>query len=189
MSAWLAKARERRTQLTCARPEACANCAKTSQSAAQAGSFGTNGTIGTASGIPPDEIRFRFRWIAQRLVEEHRRDIVHARRDALAILKVELLNDLRFAPVQVDTHHCFVCSKTQGPHHVLVPVLTARHDTPLWLHLEPCYGEHRRPRSGVVDEHLHRALFQSDTSTDRGEVPQGRGDRQSLELSRRGPAS
>jgi hypothetical protein len=81
--------------------------------------------------VPTDEIRMRFEWIAHRLVEEHGRDPERARSDAGVILKVELLNDVRLAPVQTDTYRCFVCDEVDRPGRVLVPVLTARPDTPL----------------------------------------------------------
>jgi hypothetical protein len=91
-------------------------------------------------------------------VEEHGRDPLRAHEDARAILKVELLNDVRLAPVQADTHRCFVCDGVDRPGQALVPVLTAKPDTPLWLHLEPCHHEHRRRRSAMADELLHSAF-------------------------------
>jgi hypothetical protein len=171
MSAWLAKARERRTQLTCARPEACANCAKTSQSAAPDGSFGTNGTIGTACSIPFEEIRSRLGWITQRLMDEDGQDFETAKRDGLSILKAQLLNDPRLAQVQMDTRRCFVCGGDGRSDRVLVPVLTGRPDNLVWLHLEPCHGEYRKRRSGQVDELLHSAFYPTSISADRGEAP------------------
>jgi hypothetical protein len=108
--------------------------------------------------VSADEILTRFEWTRQRLVEEHGRDVERARGDARAILKVELLNDVRLAPVQADTHRCYVCGGTDQPGQVMVPVLTARPDTPLWLHLEPCHAEHRRRRSTMAEELLRSAL-------------------------------
>ncbi len=161
MSNWLAKAlaahsrHAGRCSGVCAN---CAKCAKTPVDVAPAGGFGTNGTIGTASGIPESEIRARFAWIVRRLVEDRGRDPVRASRDGLAILKVELLNDVRLAPVQEDTYRCFVCGGIDRPGRALVPVLTARPDAPLWLHLEPCHEEHRRRRSAMANELLCSAL-------------------------------
>src|SRR5215213_5432439 len=120
MSTWLAKAlaAHSRHASRCSRVCAnCAVCAKTPVDLAPAGGFGTNGTIGTASGIPESEIRARFEWIVRRLVADS---------DARAILKVEVLNDVRLAPVQEDTHRCFVCDGISRTGHVLVPMLTAR---------------------------------------------------------------
>jgi hypothetical protein len=94
--------------------------------------------------------------------------MLSARRDARAILKVELLNDVRLAPVQHDSHRCLVCGGVDQPGQVLVPVLTARPDTALWLHLEPCHEEHRRRRSTMVDELLHSALASTVTPTPLG---------------------
>jgi ferredoxin len=181
MSTWLAKARERRTQLACARPEACANCAncaKTSQSAAAEESFGTNGPIGTASEVPADEIWSRFSWITQRLVDEYGRSPATAQRDGLFILKAQLLNDLRLAPTQVDPRRCFVCGEAGTPIRVLAPVLTARPDARLWLHLEPCHHEHQRRRSGEVDELLWRALSRPTISANVEEDPSREGEGQ-----------
>ena len=161
MNTWLAKALAARAQPAPACPEACANCAKcakTSGVEVPEGGFGTNGTIGTATGVPADEIRSRFAWIRQRLVEDHGRDPGRAKSDARAILKSELLNDLSLAPVQADTTRCFVCGGLDRPGHVLVPVLTARPDTPLWLHLEPCHQKHRSRQSKQGDELLRAAL-------------------------------
>jgi hypothetical protein len=161
MNTWLAKARAARATSSfnctgvCAN---CANCAKTPADLASEGGFGTNGTIGTASGVPADEIRSRFDWTRQRLVEDHGRDPERAKSDARAILKSELLNDLRLAPVQVDTTRCFVCGGFDRPGHVLVPVLTARSNTHLWLHLEPCHEVHRSRRYKEVNELLVAAL-------------------------------
>ncbi|WP_150117750.1 hypothetical protein [Microvirga vignae] len=56
----------------------------------------------------------RFKWIAHRLAEEHGRDAERARSDAGVILNIELLNDVRLAPVQTDTHRCFVCDESIG---------------------------------------------------------------------------
>src|SRR5829696_3015241 len=134
MSTWLAKALAAHSRHASRCSGVCANCAvcaKTPVDVAPAGGFGTNGTIGTASGIPESEIRAQFAWIVRRLIEDRGRDPVRADSDARAILKVEVLNDLRFAPVQKDTHRCFVCDGTSIPGRVLVPVLTAQPDTPL----------------------------------------------------------
>jgi hypothetical protein len=90
--------------------------------------------------VPADEIRGRFGWITQRLVEEHGWDRETAQHHGLSILKAQLLNDLRLAPLQVDAHRCYVCSGMGTPLRVLVPVLTARPDNRLWLHLEPCHA-------------------------------------------------
>jgi hypothetical protein len=161
MSTWLAKALAVRAQPALACSGACANCAKcakTPRPEVPDGGFGTNGTISTASGVPADEIRTRFDWIRQRLVEEHGRDPERAEIDARAILRSELLNDGRLAPMQPDTTRCFVCGGFDRPGHVLVPVLTAKPDTPLWLHLEPCHEEHRRQQSQHMDELLWLAL-------------------------------
>ena len=97
-------------------------------------------------------------WIRWRLVEDHGRDPERAKSDARAILKSELLNDPRPAPVQADTTRCFICDEPSTPIRVLVPVLTSRHETPLWLHLEPCQAAHRSRRSVMVDEILQSAL-------------------------------
>jgi hypothetical protein len=170
MSTWLAKARAARAHSSFDCWEACANCAKcakTPTALVPEGGFGTNGTIGTVSNIAADEIQGRFEWVAHRLMEEHGRDAERARRDAWAILKMELLNDVRLAPVQADTHRCFVCNGIDTPAQVLVPVLTARPDTPLWLHLELCYGELRSQRSQQVDELLYAALGPAGTRTSR----------------------
>jgi len=161
MSTWLAKAlaAHYRHASCCSGVCAnCANCAKTPVDVAPAGGFGTNGTIGTASGISESEIRARFAWIVRRLTEDSGRDDVRADSDARAILTVEVLNDVRLAPVQEDTHRCFVCDGISRTGHVLVPILTARPDAPLWLHLEPCHGEHRRRQSTMADELLCSAL-------------------------------
>lgn len=161
MSTWLAKALAARAQPAHARLRACANSANSAKNpagVAPEGGFGTNGTIGTASGVSADEVRARFEWIRQRLVEEHGRGRERANSDALAILKSELLNDPRLAPVQADTTRCFICDEGGTPTRVLAPVLTARPDTPVWLHLEPCHQEHRSRCSRKVDEILVAAL-------------------------------
>ena len=161
MSTWLAKALAAHSRHASCCSGVCANCAKCAKTpidVAPAGGFGTNGTIGTASGIPEGEIRARFAWITRRLIEDRGRDPVRADSDAREILKVEVLNDLRLAPVQDDTHRCFVCDGISRTGHVLVPILTARPDAPLWLHLEPCHGEYRRRRSALADELLRSAL-------------------------------
>ncbi len=161
MSTWLAKALAAHSRHASCCSGVCANCAKcakTPVSTASAGGFGTNGTIGTASGIAESEIRARFEWIMRRLIEDRGRDPVRADSDAREILKVEVLNDLRLAPVQEDTHRCFVCDGASMPGRALVPVLTARPDTPLWLHLEPCHEEHRRRRSAMADQLLRLTL-------------------------------
>ncbi|GEO18687.1 hypothetical protein MAE02_63830 [Microvirga aerophila] len=185
MSPWLAKARATRAHVGFDCAGACANCAKcakTSQSAAAEGGFGTNGTIGTVSEVPADEIWSRFDWITQRLVEEYGRDLATAQRDGLSILKAQLLNDLRLAPIQVDTHRCFVCGGIDTPTHVLVPVLTARRDTPLWLHLEPCHHEHQRRRSKEVDELLRWARSPTTPSANTAEDPSREGAIKTLHL-------
>jgi hypothetical protein len=128
--------------------------------------------------VPADEIRARFGWIAHRLVEEHGRDAERAGRDAWAILKAELLNDMRLVPVQADTHCCFVCDGIDTPAQVLVPVLTARPDAPLWLHLDPCHSEHRRQRSREIDRLLHAALGLAGIRAGRAEESRPRGGSQ-----------
>jgi hypothetical protein len=161
MSIWLAKALAARVQPALACSEACTisvNSAKTPNAGVPEAGFGTNGTNGTAPRIPHDEIRSRFDWIRQRLVEDHGRDPERAESDARAILRSELLNDLRLAPMQPETTRCFVCGGFDRLGHVLVPVLTARADTPLWLHLEPCHEEHRRQQSQHINELLRLAL-------------------------------
>lgn len=180
MSPWLARARAARAHVGFDCAGACANCAKCAKTPfvdVSAGGFGTNGTIGTASEVPADEIRARFAWIAQRLVEEHGRDPLRSSEDARAILKSELLNDLRLAPVQTDTHRCFVCKEADTTAQVLVPVLTAQPYSPLWLHLEPCHGELRSQRSQQIDELLHAALGPVGTCASRAEeiMPGGAG--------------
>jgi hypothetical protein len=158
MSIWLAKALAARVQPALACSEACANSvnsAKTPKAEVPEAGFGTNGT---APRIPHDEIRSRFEWIQHRLIEDHGRDPKRAESNSRVILRSELLNDLRLAPVQTDTTRCFVCGGFDRPGHVLVPVLTARPDAPLWLHLEPCHEEHRRQQSRHIDELLRLAL-------------------------------
>jgi hypothetical protein len=187
MSTWLAKALAAWAQPEHDSLEACANSANSANSPADEvleGGFGTNGTIGTAPEVPADEIRARHAWIAQRLVEEHGRDPLRTNEDARAILKVELLNDLRLAPVQADTHRCFVCGGIDTPTHVLAPVLTARRDTPLWLHLDPCHGKHRRRRTREVDELLRRALPRPTISANVKEDPSREGGHRNSASSR-----
>jgi hypothetical protein len=191
MSTWLAKALAARAQPAHDRSDMCANSANSAKTPADGmleGGFGTNGTIGTASEVPADEIRACFAWAVRRLVEEHGLDQGRARRDAFAILKVELLNDPRLAPIQVDTHRCFVCGGIDTPAHVLVPVLTARPDARLWLHLEPCHYEHQRRRSGEVDELLRRALSRPTISANVEEDPSREGGHRNSASSREGPA-
>jgi hypothetical protein len=175
MSIWLAKALAARVQPALACSEACANSVISANSPAgeelERG-FGTNGTIGTISGVSADEIRSRFEWMRQRLVEDHGRDPERAEIDARAILRSELLNDGRLAPMQPDTTRCFVCGGFDRPGHVLVPVLTARPDTPLWLHLEPCHQKHRSRQSMQVDDLLTAALGVACGSTGRRIISQ-----------------
>jgi len=172
MSTWLAKALAARAQPVHATSEACANSANSAKTPADPvpeGGSGTNGTIGTASNIPEEEIRSRFGWIKRRLVEEHGRDLETAQHHGLSLLKAQLLNDLRLAPLQDDPHRCFVCGGVGTPLRVLVPVLTAWPDNRLWLHLEPCHAEHRRRRSEEADALLRWALSPTTMRADRGE--------------------
>ena len=166
MSEWLAKALAARTSSALAVSEAranCANCAKTSAEGMPDGGFGTNGTIGTGSQIPLEEPRSRFEWIRRRLVEEHGRDPELSRADALAILRADLLNDVRLMPIQVDTMRCLVCAGRPGRH--LVPILSTRPNDWLWLHLEPCHNEYLRRQRVKVEQILAAVMTIRDAAS------------------------
>jgi hypothetical protein len=165
MNEWLAKARAARISSALSVSEPCANCAvcaKTSADAEANGSFGTNGTIGTGFQIPPEEIASRFSWIRQRLTKEHGRDPERAGSDALAVLRADLLNDVRLMPLQVDTTRCLVCGDVGRPSRPLVPVLAARPDDRLWLHLEPCHAEYLRRQRVKIGQILDAVMTMRD---------------------------
>jgi hypothetical protein len=175
MSGWLAKARAARSRTARNTSEACANCAncaKTPPDPPTAGGFGTNGTIGTGSSISEEEIRSRLTWTAQRLREEHGRAPWRAREEAVAIVRADLLNDARLASTQADPRQCLVCGLPGSPSRVLVPVLTARKDDVVWLHLQPCHEAHILRRRREVDD-LIRAAGSSEGMNleSRGEGP------------------
>jgi hypothetical protein len=168
MSEWLAKALAARTASVLAVSEACANCAncaKTSAEGMQEGGFGTNGTIGTGSQIPLEDPRSRFEWIRRRLVEEHGRDPELSRADALAILRADLLNDARLMPVQADTMRCLVCEDTSSPGRHLVPVLSARPNDWLWMHLKPCHNEYLKRQRVKVEQILAAVMAIRDAAS------------------------
>ena len=162
MSRWLAIALEAQSQTSRCISEPCAdcaNCAKTPPDEASRGGFGTNGTFGTASSITGDEIRSRFAWTSQRLQEEHSRSPERARDDALRVLRADLVNDARLAPSQPDSRLCLICGRPATPTRVLIPVLTARDDDPVWLHGEPCHAEHLSRRRQMVEEFIEAAFM------------------------------
>jgi hypothetical protein len=165
MSEWLAKALAARTSSVFAVSEARANCAKTSAEGMPDGGFGTNGTIGTGPQIPLEETRSWFEWIRRRLVEEHGRDPELSRADALAILRADLFNDVRLMPIQVDTMHCLVCGGAGRPGQHLVPILIARPNDWLWMHLEPCHNEYLRRQRVKVEQILAAVMAIRDAAS------------------------
>jgi hypothetical protein len=95
-----------------------------------------------------------MRW----LIEEHGRDPVRAGSDALAILRADLLNDVRLVPLQVDTTRCLVCEDVGRSDRPLAPFLSARPDDWLWLHLEPCHAEYLRRQKAKIEQILEAVL-------------------------------
>ncbi len=73
------------------------------------------------------------------------------------ILRNDLLNDVRLAPVQPDTQLCLVRGAPGTAAEVLVPVLTARKDDPEWLHLR-CHAKNVADRRQEIDDLVQRSL-------------------------------
>ncbi len=167
MSAWLARARERRAEAARVASAACANCAncaKTPDVRVPEGGFGTFGTIGTAPLVPVAEVRARLLWWMRRLQEEHGLTAEMAADRAKRIVASDLRNDVRMVPVQSDPRSCLVCAARGEATRVLVPVLTPRPGEFLWMHLAPCHEEFVQEQRPKIAGLIECALKLVDTS-------------------------
>lgn len=118
---------------------------------------GANGAIGTPPLIPAGEIRSSLDWITHQLISNHGRGPERAGRDALAILRSNLLNDARLLPPQVDKSLCLMCGDPDAPAAPLVPVLTPIDGEHRWVHLDACHQAYIAELAARVDSLLKAA--------------------------------
>jgi hypothetical protein len=101
-------------------------------------------------GVPPGEVAMLFERIVAFLMKDGR-GRSEAEIDALSVLRSRLANDARLMPFTKFSTVCAMCGADEGNGVSLLPILSSRKGTHIWLHMGDCHQQHRDQHAARVE--------------------------------------